>query len=382
MPGVYKALTFYLIQEWHGLALLGEIASWQAIAQILGFFTAIGWSSLILVRVAKSSSAQERVETFNALLAQSLITLIFFCTFTLGAGWLTSQADHSIQISLWLAAWTLYQLPRHYLIAQKKYRHSLLLDLTLTATSISALFGLADSQISLTLASLMLISGLVCTGAIQFGHLKKAPGPNFEIKGLEYGFANLLSGGIALSITPLTMYFGGKDLAGILSLFTSISSISLLIPRALSLSQLPQIAKISNNQKELKLIAERMHLQITLSNLTTTIFCLIVAVIVSESQDQFSRLQIIAILSLATLQGSAATQALTYANILLARESSRKILKINLFGFSIFTAGLSITPIIPISYEIHYICALIAGVNIYRLHATKRQATKELENTP
>src|SRR5258708_2047077 len=47
----YRVITFFAVQHIYSLAELGHTASSMAIAQMLGFFTAIGWAALVLVRV-------------------------------------------------------------------------------------------------------------------------------------------------------------------------------------------------------------------------------------------------------------------------------------------------------------------------------------------
>lgn len=76
MPGAYKVFLFLLVQYFYGMDALGDIASWLSLAQIIGCFTAIGWSTLMLVRVAKAVTVKEQVETLYRLLVMSVITLV------------------------------------------------------------------------------------------------------------------------------------------------------------------------------------------------------------------------------------------------------------------------------------------------------------------
>jgi hypothetical protein len=372
MPGAYKVFIFYLVQELYGLPLLGDIASWQSVAQIFGFFTAIGWCSLIMVRVAKAQKKQERVAIFNRLMLMGLMTLGCFCTLILMTGVIVDKNIQSFQIALWLCAWTVYQLPRHHLIAQKKYRQALILDMAIIISSSIFLLRAKEDFISMSLAGCMLGCGTLAMLAIQRRKGSQKMQLGYDTKGLEYGMINLLSGGIALCIVPIAANLAGNELAGAISLFIAISGVALLLPRALSLNRLPEIAQSASNPQKLQSMTTCMQRQISLSNLVTTLFCIIAAILVTwHFRLQLNSTQTVAILFLITLQGTAGTQSLVYANLLMAKEISGKVLKVNLISFIAFViscaAVFSTTPPNPLIY-IH---SAILALSIYRLISIK-----------
>ena len=377
MPGAYKIIIFYLLQEVHGLFLLGELASWQSIAQIFGFFTAIGWCSLILVRVAKAGIEKEKISIFNRLALMGLMTLIglcllifIFCTFI-------GKPAVSLQIIIWLCAWTFYQMPRHYWIALKKYRQVLALDILIIITSILCITALDEQKVSFALATCMLSGGGVSFFVIQKGNWCGVDF-GYEIKGLEYGFANLLSGGIALSIVPLTSYFSGKDLAGAVSLFFALSGVALLLPRAISINKLPQISQLIDKPKELYKVINPINKKIKISNiLTTSISFIMIVVVVWEFRDLLDVVEISVIFLIITLQGTVGTQSLIYANILMAREMSSGILKINIYSFLMYCSLILLLYFFSVDNAVTYICLMMLFLSCYRFLKMKNYSAEK-----
>lgn len=375
MPGAYKVLIFFLLQELYGLSLLGNIASWQSIAQIFGFFTAIGWCSLILVRVAKAETEKAKIQAFNNLLFMGLVTLAGFCMIIMLAGISMNAQMQALEITAWLCAWSFYQLPRHYLIAQKKYRRALVLDCSIIATSMGCLLIAPIGSISLSLASCMWLGGVTTIALLQKIANLQTPKIGYDSKGIQYGLANLLSGGISLSLVPLATYFSGSDFAGVVSLFLAISGVALLIPRAVSLNQLPKIAQAVARKDKAIAITQKMQGQISASNIATTILCLLIAgFVVYRHHTYLDAWQTAISLTLITLQSSASTQSLVYANILMSHELSKPLLLINITSFCIFITVVTALYMKNPELSYLYICATTLTISVYRLISLKNKA--------
>jgi len=368
MPGAYKVFIFFLLQQVHGLALLGQIATWQSIAQIFGFFTAIGWCSLIMVRVAKQEIEPDKVAAFNNLFLMSMATLAVVCALVMLTGISLSKILDAWQITLWICAWTFYQLPRHYLIALKRYRQALVMDSAIIASSTGFLFLTTEPNVSAMLVASMLICGCITILHIQKNNTDYNPSTSYDIKGLEYGLANLLTGGISLSIVPFAAHFEGKELAGAISLFMSISGVALLLPRALSLRQLPEISKKINNQNDTYKFFIKNKRQITICNTATTALSLITAAVTTyQFSDEINKSTILPILFLLTLQSTAGTQTLPYANILMAQERSKPALIINSQSFLLYLAACSLLLTIQTTSPTFYLCSIILVLSALRL---------------
>lgn len=365
-------LVFFAIQQLHGLSALGSIASWQSIAQIIGFFTAIGWSSLILVRVSKAQTKKETVEEFNRLILMATLTLFALTICTIITGIIIKKTNDSVQISYWLAAWTAYQTSRHYFIAIRDYRSALYLDTIIIGSSAIVAFLAPTSEVSMYLAAVMLASGIVAFLLIQKGSNASPPKISYEIKGLEFGLVNFLSGAISLGLIPLATYLESEEFAGTISLFLAISGAALLIPRAISISQLPKISRTIDTPEELRITTEKIRRQITLSNIATSLLCLAsAAVIISQIPESLPTTQVAITLTLITIQNSISIQTILDSSILTAKEKSKTLIKINIFSFLFFaTSSLAISTS-SIGRGFTYIAAIIILVNLYRFSASK-----------
>lgn len=80
MPGLYRVVAFIGIQRIYSLSDLGKTASAFSVAQILAFFTAIGWASLILVRIPAVEDQTKRISCFYDLLGKGLGWLFLFAS--------------------------------------------------------------------------------------------------------------------------------------------------------------------------------------------------------------------------------------------------------------------------------------------------------------
>lgn len=368
MPGAYKVLIFFLLQQVHSLSLLGQVATWQSVAQIFGFFTAIGWCSLILVRVAKQKTESERAATFISLLTMGIITLIVMCALAMLIGFAVSREEDIWQITLWTSAWTFYQLPRHYMIALRRYRQALALDLTIIAISAACLYISNPQNISSWLAASMMLCGIMAILIIRRKIGTQRIKYTYDAKGLEYGLANLLSGGIVLSLVPLAEYFEGQEMAGAISLFLSISSIALLLPRALSLRQLPEMATIIRDHKEVSGVFVENKKQITLCNVVTTGLNLIVSTIMTYALGgQDNALLVFSIFILLTLQSTIATQSLPYVNVLMAQERSKPVLMVNASSFLLYLVACAMLLLTPTSNQAVYLAFITLALSAVRL---------------
>ena len=375
MPGAYKVLVFFLLQHIYNIEALGSIAFWQSTAQIIGYFTAIGWASLVLVRVAKAKTKKDGVEAFNRLCHMSLYTLITCCFCIISIGELFDRSNDAIQIALWTIGWTCYQMPRHYLIALRAYRKAILLDLSVITLSTISIITAPLEAASLCLALSMILTGLMTLVLIQQNTNAKIIHWEYELKGLEFGLVNFLGGGVSLSLIPLAAILESESFVGVLSLFISTMGIALLIPRAISVNQLPTLSKIVDAPEVLAAHIKRMRRQISLSNVGTSITCLAIgAIIIFRSIETIQPTSMAIIFLLITLQNTLSTQGLIDSNILICKEKSRSLLKINTATSTTF---LIVIPIIiwkPMDHAFIYICLTTALLNLYRLNRTRHYA--------
>ncbi|ASL46026.1 hypothetical protein bAD24_III01420 [Burkholderia sp. AD24] len=243
-PGLYRVVTFFAVQRIYSLAELGHVASIMSVAQMAAFFTAIGWATLILVRLPGAADERAAVDTFYPLAAMALVTTLavtLASTVPNLSGLFRFDFPGFVSL-LW--GWTAYQVARHYFVAHKRYRTAVLFDVALIAGSGSLLYlgqrsGWPPScalaaALGLTAAGMFIAIGLPSRGAWW---------RRFDMKGLQFGLTNFLSGGIALVLVPAATLMCGAVFAGMLSLLASVTAVGMLLPRAISIAQLPELAR-------------------------------------------------------------------------------------------------------------------------------------------
>ena len=237
-------VTFFAVQRIYSLAELGHLASIMSVAQMAAFFTAIGWATLILVRLPGAADERAAVDTFYPLAAMAVVTTLavtLASTVPKLSGLFRFDFPGFVSL-LW--GWTAYQVARHYFVAHKRYRTAVLFDVALIAGSGSLLYvgqgsGWPPSYalamaLGLTAAGMFIAIGLPSRGAWW---------RRFDMKGLQFGLTNFLSGGMALVLVPAATLMCGAAFAGMLSLLASVTAVGMLLPRAISIAQLPELAR-------------------------------------------------------------------------------------------------------------------------------------------
>ncbi|MGA7779080.1 MAG: hypothetical protein WCA85_15415 [Paraburkholderia sp.] len=243
-PGLYRVVAFFAVQHIYSLAALGHVAADMSIAQMAGYFTAIGWATLILVRLPGAANKQAAIDAFYPLVWMSVTTTLVV---TLAS--ITLRLSGLIHFDVWgfvslLWGWTAYQVARHYFVAHKRYRTAVVFDVALIASSGLLLWLCSRNGLS---PSCALAAALGITAAAMFAAIGLPSSGTwliaFDMKGLQFGLTNFLSGGISLVFVPAATLMCGASFAGMLSLLTSVTAVAILLPRAISMAQLPELAK-------------------------------------------------------------------------------------------------------------------------------------------
>ncbi|CAB3806663.1 hypothetical protein LMG28688_06379 [Paraburkholderia caffeinitolerans] len=344
MPGLYRVLAFMSIQNIYSLSDLGRAASAFSVAQILAFFTAIGWATLILARVPAAKDRNERVQRFYELLRMAVVSLLFCGLGVAVWSHFLKPEISGLEIVTIMLGWTFYQVTRHYFLSMREYRRVIAYDaflLVATAGCIVAFHSLGMS------AGLPLGVALAATGVLmllnvglpaRFSWLGK-----FELKGIEFGFTNFLSGGVALSLVPIANYTDGSRFAGVISLFASISAISGLIPRAISMYRLPDLSRQVSAGKSLAQITAQTNREIMKASGGALLVNAFIVLGFALFKGAHEGLEYEMICSLAICAQSCLSMLSTaHSNVLMVCEESRKSMSINFISCGLFVAALGI----------------------------------------
>lgn len=340
-PGLYRLVTFFSVQHIYSLADLGHVAMSMSIAQMVGFFTAIGWATLILVRLPGLDEKQGAVDTFYPLVSMAgMTTLAITCVaiVLLRSGLIDFDILGFLPI-LW--GWTAYQIGRHYFVARKRYRTAVIFDLMLMATSgmllltwkqyhMSSSYALA-SALGITAVVMFMTIGLPSRGTLLGG---------FDVKGLQFGLTNFLSGGISLVFVPAATLMCSASFGGMLSLLGSVTAVGILIPRAISMAQLPELARRKLKGLPVDSTLQGMQRSIGWSNGVVLVVNAIVVVgaTVWRVHDNGERAVLILAGFLLAIQCAVGMMGIVGSSVMMAFERGGDAAKINVATTGIFAA--------------------------------------------
>ncbi|MBR7994300.1 hypothetical protein KDX08_17765 [Burkholderia cenocepacia] len=362
-PGLYRVLTFWVIQRIYSLDELGHAASNLSVAQMIGFFTAIGWATLILVRVPASDGRQAARDAFYSLVSMAGWTTVvatLACVLVSASGLVAFDLGGVVAL-MW--GWTVYQLARHFFVSTRRYRITIAFDCLLIAGSCAMLEVGTRHGYSASLCLALSLMGVAVAMFVAIG----APGRGvfsirLDMKGLQFGLTNFLSGGIALVTVPAAKAMCGASFAGMLSLFASVTAVGNLLPRAISIAQLPDLVKRKKDKAPLDTTLGAMRRNIDLSNLVVLVVNLVMVAGLTyraglEGGDWYMALAGGVLLA---IQCAAGVLGVVGSNVMMAFEKSAVTARINIGTSTLFIALLGGS--VAIGGEAGFFCMLVSAV--------------------
>jgi hypothetical protein len=248
-PGGQRLLHFMLIQTLCGTEALGRFANDLSIAMMLGLFSAVGWSALILTRVPVADAGRTAPVMLGLARGALLFTLLACLPLPLlaWAGWVFEPG----WTALLLAGWTAYTLIRHYGLALGCYRALLIMEVlvVLALAGGLALFGAAHpvtayAALAIPTAVMGALGLIVLVGRARAdGGVAPLPAGTARTAA-EQAALNLVSAGMSMILVPLTVQVAGQGYGGLVALIGSMTSVLLLFPRALTFNALPALARV------------------------------------------------------------------------------------------------------------------------------------------
>jgi|GEM_PF-2237777 len=361
-PGLYRVLTFWVIQRIYSLDELGHAASNMAIAQMIGFFTAIGWATLILVRVPASDGRQAARDAFYSLVSMAGWTALaatLACVLVFATGLVAFDFGGVIAL-MW--GWTVYQLARHFFVSTRRYRITIAFDCLLIGGSCAMLqVGTRHGYSASLCLALSLIAVAVAMFVVIGAPARGALTMRVDIKGLQFGLTNFLSGGIALVTVPAAKAMCGASFAGMLSLFASVTAVGNLLPRAISIAQLPDLVKRKKDKAPLDMTLNAMRRNIDLSNLVVLVVNLaLVAGLTYRHGLDDGAYRALAGGALLAIQCAAGVLGVVGSNVMMAFEKSAVTARINIGTSTLFIALLGGS--VAIGGEAGFFCMLASAV--------------------
>lgn len=262
-PGITRLVAIFLAEKEVAAEILGDVLNDLAIANALCFLTCIGFSSLLVPRIAKIDNPEEKYGTLNGIILSSM-PLWLACV---GVVYALSVSGFVFSFNFVLAfivGFSVYQFVRHYFVANGYYVFLVLLELfVFVATLIGYyLVVLGEAAVSLLFSFPFLIVAVVYVMGVFYSFLRGRKvyisQKGAFLHGLRFGLTNMLSGGVFMMLVPVVRYFSGPAYAALMGTAMAVSNILMLITRPLSNYYLPAIAKSLGDGKKIDLIFRRM----------------------------------------------------------------------------------------------------------------------------
>jgi hypothetical protein len=348
MPGLQRLFWVWLVKARAGLEALGYLNNDISLVQMFAYCTAVGWCSLVMVRVPLDAP-ERRASTLAAILRASWPAQLAGLL-AVGVAWRLGYIFHPLPSLLFGVGWTGYQFMRHTRLAIKDYRGTLVLDVGVTLALVPLLWpglkagaGWMYLLIAAPQALVTVLGGilLLMDPAVR-GVLACRAEPGLARKGWEFGLGNFFSGGLLMLITPLILHCAGAAYAGLYGLIGSVLNILAMAPRALAFYYLPDLSRALSTGSE----AVRSLLRVYRHRLWVALGLMAVAVgagwalgngLLLEPAQRLPGLHGLFTLMLANLLVSQV--ALPEANLLMVREETRFLFTLNIVVFALFLAG-------------------------------------------
>ncbi|MBE7421045.1 MAG: hypothetical protein HS110_01115 [Zoogloeaceae bacterium] len=391
LPGVQRIVAFWIIARTTDINTLGKLATDISLTTIFGFTTAIGWCSLMLVRLPRLRAARQSQFSVTIALNAFIVTVA-------SALPLVYLQEAGIIHSAWgtwllLASWSIYQLARHYSLARKEYGRLLAYEVTALCVSLSCLglvarYGTSWAYSALSLPYLAMGLAWLCRWlASNRAAGLKHHGRYRDLWSSSQGFAlnTGLTAGLMATVVPIAKLTAGDAHAGVAAIVLSVTQVLVLFPRALSYHFLvPMSAAFGERDTlQLKKILRRFRLNVAMATAATGIaaglgwhyaggFMYPGVAAVSQSLTIFTML---------VLTYAASQLALPDSNLLMCAELARLQFAINLFHTLFYVLGFVIASLLyedGINRFILILAVLLAGTCI-RASLIAVSARKALE---
>ncbi|MFC6948750.1 hypothetical protein ACFQI9_29745 [Paraburkholderia dipogonis] len=182
-------------------------------------------------------------------------------------------------------------------------------------------------------------------GAIAIAMFVRIGRPALEVlpkrldtEGLQFGLTNFLSGGIPLVFVPAATVMCGTAFAGMLSLLSSVTAIGMLLPRAISMTQLADFARRKAASLSLDDSLRTMSRNIGWCNGAMLVFNVILVLLLAARPVHGATHQSGVIVAgvLLAIQCAVGMMGIANSSILMVFERGGSAAKINVFTTSAF----------------------------------------------
>ncbi|MEY8197662.1 MAG: hypothetical protein RPS47_00290 [Colwellia sp.] len=242
-PGIFRIAILFTLTQLYTMDMVGVVVYKWAIISTISLLTVDGLGALISSRLPK---AENKVMGVTVIAKQFSNGLTLLCLLLLV--WLIADPEFSYHDAIFAVSWLVYGMCRRILITTGEYLYLLMLEGVSMLVALSLLFvfknEITNSNVSLIFTPLGFFS--ICLLALLYGRtLFPSIKPSFELIGIKFGFANLLSGGVGLALIPVIRTVYGDEWVGYLGLVLSILNVIFLAPRTMAQFHIPRMSQLT-----------------------------------------------------------------------------------------------------------------------------------------
>lgn len=346
LPGIQRLLQIVVVEALFGVGELGKFANDLAVIGIIGMFTAVGWSSLIMTRVPLRRGYR-RLQVALGLTGYAMLSTLMG-----GAAlWILGAIDlvfYPLPAIVLLFSWSGYQLVRHFGLAKKAYHTLLFMEVGTLVCTILLLAVWHDNLGEVYLVFSLPWGILFLAAIIMAGVMLRRRRVRYcvvqrrtTLTGLEFGLTNFASGGMPMLLVPLATQTAGAAYAGLMGLLSAYLAVLQLFPRAISVENMPGMAQTAQLRRVQEIRGLLQQLKTRIGFITLAAVVVAGAAWLGLGSLFYSTLFYLpystALFGLLMLHFALTQIAIADANYLAVIERSRTLLQINLFALALFS---------------------------------------------
>lgn len=244
MPGAQRLFLFFLIEKVVNQKTFGLFSMDYSLVQMFSFFTAVSWCGVVVGRTPKLNEESKKI--FLAKLLNSSFVCYLFFSLILVALHLLGFINFIAESLLFMLTWMLYQIFRHYHVAEKNYIQTLAGD-SISILSFCILI-LLDVEPYFALG-LSLIAAIIVLYTPSFAPRLLFIGDKEQKNAFEVGLFNFLLGLSSAALPFVVGYSGNIEYAGLFAYISTLIAILQLIPRAIGFNYIPSLAKAIDTER-------------------------------------------------------------------------------------------------------------------------------------
>lgn len=243
-PGLQKLILISLCISLIGAESAGIYSREISLIYFISLLTSIGYGASLLKKIPIITGLSKKKKYVGELIFSTIsFSFIVYVAGLIVQYSLTITIYHFPFLSLiMLLSNNIYQIIRHYYLADRSYISLISLDIIYTFLIVLSLF-FKELDLYYKIASITSFLFVFIYVLVKFGWPRWSSKTTFDIESYKFSLNTLVSGGIPTLIPVFFSLIVSNDKVAVIALFMSVISIFSLFPRAMINYLLPVISK-------------------------------------------------------------------------------------------------------------------------------------------